>query len=226
MAVSLASARVPARPGGNAIRRRSIGHVCTVAAITAALVTVGSTSTVAGQRPPTSGVVASGLDNPRGLEWSHGRLLIAESGTGGTRECTPRVFATTICAGRSGAVTEVTRFGGQRRIAEGLPSIANPDGSFAYGPSDVSTKGFAVYVSIGGPGEPVWRGTLLTEPFTRKFGTVQLLLGRHHSITVGDISEFTEANDPDGPPVESNTQSVLAARHGLYVADSAGNTLL
>ena len=32
-------------------------------------------------------VVATGLDNPRGLDWSNGRLFIAEAGTGGDGSC-------------------------------------------------------------------------------------------------------------------------------------------
>jgi hypothetical protein len=232
MSVSPATARATAPGDRRGISRgRRFGQACAVGALASSLLAVGSTSALAGEQGQAGGVVASGLDNPRGMEWAHGRLLIAESGTGNsttgpTRQCTPGIFAETICAARTGAVTEVTRSGRQRRIAEGLPSIANPDGSFAYGPSDVSTNGVAVYVSIGGPGEPEWRGTKLTAPFTRKFGTVQLLRGRHASITVADISEFTEANDPDGDPIESNTQSVLAGRGSLYAADSAGNTLL
>ncbi len=168
--------------------------------------------------------MASPLDNPRGMTWANGRLLIAASGTGGHGSCTPGVFAPEICFGATGAITEV-RHGRQRRIASGLPSIVNPDGSFAYGPSDVSTRGGHLYVSIGGPGEPEWRGTLLTEPLAQLVGTVQRI-GGHHWWTAADISAFTGPNDPDRGLVESNTQSVLATRHGLLVADSAGNTLL
>jgi len=38
-------------------------------------------------------VVATGLDNPRGLDWSHGWLFIAEAGTGGDGSCIPGIFA-------------------------------------------------------------------------------------------------------------------------------------
>jgi hypothetical protein len=116
-------------------------------------------------------VVATGLDNPRGLDWSHGRLFIAEAGTGGDGSCVPGIFALQICLGRTGAVTEVTRTGRQRRILKGLPSLAGPDGTFAYGPSDVSVKDGHVYVSIGGPNETRNR-ELLTEAIARKLGSV------------------------------------------------------
>jgi hypothetical protein len=165
-------------------------------------------------------VVAAGLDNPRGLDWSHGWLLIAEAGTGGQGSCVPGIFAPEICLGRTGAVTVVNPFGHQSRLAEGLPSLAGPDGTFAYGPSDVSVKDGLVFVSIG-HGE---HRELITEAIGRKLGTVQLLLGRH-GVTVGDISDFVAHHDPDGPPRETNTNSVLAGRRTLYAIDSASNAL-
>jgi hypothetical protein len=167
-------------------------------------------------------VVATGLANPRGLDWSHGWLFIAEAGTGGTGSCVPGIFAPEICLGRTGSVSVVTPGGHQRRIVEGLPSLAGPDGTFAYGPSDVSVKDGHVYVSIGGPNDTAYRD-LLTEAIARKLGTVQLLLGRR-SITVGEISEFIAGYDPDGPPSETNTNSVLAGRRTVYAADAGSNT--
>jgi hypothetical protein len=172
---------------------------------------------------PASVVVATGLDNPRGLDWSHGRLYIAEAGTGGDGSCVPGIFAPEICLGRTGSVTVVTRTGRQRRIVKGLPSLAGPDGTFAYGPSDVSVKDGHVFVSIGGPNDTEYRA-LISEAIGRKLGTVQLLLGRR-SITVGAISEFVARHDPDGPPSETNTNSVLAGRRIVYAIDTASNAL-
>lgn len=173
-------------------------------------------------KKPGPAVVASGLDNPRGLAWSHGRLFIAEAGTGGSGSCVPGIFAAEICLGRTGAVTVVTGSGHQRRIKSGLPSLAGPDGTFAYGPSDVSVRDGHVYVSIGGPNDTEYID-LLTEPIARKLGTVQRLLGRH-SITVGEIAEFIADYDPDGPPSETNANSVLAGRSTVYAADAGSNT--
>jgi hypothetical protein len=167
--------------------------------------------------------VATGLDNPRGLDLWRGKLFIAEAGTGGDGSCVPGIFAPEICLGRTGSVTMVTRPGQQRRILERLPSLAGPDGSFAYGPSDVSVDGGQVYVSIGGPNEPGHR-ELIAEAIGQKLGTIQLLVGRG-SVTLGDISAFVARRDPDGPPHETNTHSVLAGRHGVYAIDAASNAL-
>ena len=120
-------------------------------------------------------------------------------------------------------MTAVTPTGHQRRIVEGLPSLAGPDGTFAYGPSDVSVWGGHVFVSVGGPNGGRNR-ELLTEAIARKLGTIQLLVGRH-SLTVSDIAGFAIRHDPDGPPDEANTNSVLAGWRGLYAIDAGGNTL-
>jgi hypothetical protein len=167
--------------------------------------------------------VATGLDNPRGMDLWRGRLFIAEAGTGGNGSCVPGIFAPEICLGRTGSVTLVTHSGRQRRILEHLPSLAGPDGTFAYGPSDVSVGDGHVYVSIGGPNEPGYRD-LLTEAVAQKLGTIQRLLGRT-SFTIGDISAFVARRDPDGPPHETNTHSVLAGRHRVYAIDAGSNTL-
>ena len=204
---------------------RGMAMAIAIGAVIVAVTDVAS-SAVAGRPLPNGAVVASGLDNPRGLDWSHGRLYIAESGRGGDGACVPGIFAPEICFGRSGAVTEVTRTGRQHRIAEKLPSIANPGGAFAYGPSDVSVEGGRVYVSIGGPNFASWRDRPPHRSRSAdKLGTVQLLRGRR-TTTVADVAAFTDAEDPDGDPAESNTNSVLALPHRLLATDSAGNTLL
>ena len=203
---------------------RGMAMAIAIGAVIVAVTDVAS-SAEAGRPLPNGAVVASGLDNPRGLDWSHGRLYIAESGRGGDGACVPGIFAPEICFGRSGAVTEVTRTGRQHRIAERLPSIANPGGAFAYGPSDVSVEGGRVHVSVGGPNIAAWRDDPLTDASADKLGTVQLLRGRR-TTTVADVAAFTDAEDPDGDPAESNTNSVLALPHRLLATDSAGNTLL
>jgi hypothetical protein len=191
------------------------------------LAAVGLGTTPAQATGPTQPeVVASGLDNPRGLAWSaRGSLLVAEAGRGGSGSCAPGVFTPEpMCFGASGAVTEI-RHGTQRRLAVGLPSVAPPAGGPAFGPSDVYVDGGRMYVSVGGPGFPGWRGNELSEPLAAELGTVQQI--KHGwRRTVADIAAFTNLNDLDGPPLESNTQSVIAAGRFIVVADAAANTAL
>ena len=100
----------------------------------------GRTLSIALLLPPASAsgdvrarTVASGLNNPRGIFLVSGRsYFVAEGGTGGSGPCQPGPFGT-ICVGQTGAVTHV-RNGSLDRIVN-LPSIASPDGSFAFGPA-------------------------------------------------------------------------------------------
>ncbi len=195
-------------------------------ASTVATATVASSPLNASELPPGA-IVASGLDQPRGLTWAaNGALLVTEAGHGGDGPCIAGVFTgDEMCLGDSGAVTQI-RHGRQRRVVTGLASIAPQAGGPAFGPSDVSVDGRRLFVSIGGPGpNPVEARHVLGEPLAGQLGTVQRITG-HEQRTVGDVAAFTNANDPDGPSLESNTNSVLADGHTLWAVDSAGNTVV
>ena len=79
-----------------------------------------------------------------------------------------------MCAGASGAITKIWH-GKQRRVLEGLPSIAaqgspatpeSPEvlaGSDALGPHDISFSGFSAYFPVGLGGDPALRDDQLGE---------------------------------------------------------------
>ena len=124
--------------------------LCSVAALAA-----GVPSASAHHPPPTAKapeVVAKGLDNPRGLDVAGDNLYVAEAGRGGPGACVPGPSGGPVCLGSTGAVTAVSLWGaGQHRIVSGLPSLAaQPTGSEANGPSDVSFGRRGLYLSIGG----------------------------------------------------------------------------
>src|SRR4051812_31076557 len=87
------------------------------------------------------GLVASGLDNPRGIDVDrHGFVYVAEAGRGGSGPCLPGAEGTTQCLGQSGAITLVA-YGKQQRIIGGLPSVADEGtGAGALGPEDVDVR--------------------------------------------------------------------------------------
>src|SRR5215211_2220468 len=69
-------------------------------------------------------VVASGLDNPRGLDLADGTLWVTEAGRGGSGPCVPGPEMTPVCFGLSGALTAVdlpSRT--QSRVLKDLPSL-------------------------------------------------------------------------------------------------------
>ena len=106
---------------------------------------------------PTVTVVASGLDNPRGLAFSpEGALYVTEAGTGGAVCGIPSPEGEK-CFGNSGAVTRVLK-GSQERFATGFPSLASPDGSGAIGPVGISFQGRGGgFVVVGSGGNPADR---------------------------------------------------------------------
>ena len=197
---------------------------------------VGATSALAHSTPGGPGVkvVASGLDNPRGLALGpFGTVFVAEAGTGGPGPnvpgaiCAEGPFDPITCLGPTGAITLITPFGPHFRIVQGLPSFAvqeqDVEGTFALGPSDVSLGLLGLFFSVGGPGGDLTRSVVFTPAFAQSAGTIQAATFGG-SKTVADLAAFELANDPDKQLHEANVQGVLAARSGLYAVDSAGNT--
>lgn len=204
-----------------------------------------SDSAPPGAAAPQYPVVASRLDNPRGLAVApDGDIYVAESGHGGSGPCIASAEDPTVeaCLGDTGAITRI-RGGMATQVITGLPSLAvqvatqdgaAPPGAQAAGPSDVvvlDSGAVAFTVGLGTnpalrdetlvPGSPVAHllGTLLT-------GTVPAEAG---SVTkVADISAFEAADDPvpgpDGP--DSNPNALLVDGSGYVVVDAGGNDLL
>lgn len=182
-------------------------------------------------------VVATGLDNPRGITvGSDGNVYVAESGRGGDGPCLTDSEGSKVCIGATGAVTRINPVTHtKKRIATGLPSLAGPDGSQATGPSDVSmAPDGSLRVTVG----------LGTEPSNRsQLGTGAGLLGHLVKVAlpggavtdVADVSAYEQANDPvpavdpqTGEPglPDSNPNGVLAQDGRDYVADAGGNDVL
>jgi hypothetical protein len=176
-----------------------------------------------------SGVVtvASGLDNPRGLDFTlDGSLYVAEAGRGGSAPCFPGPEGDEVCFGQSGAVTKIAN-GRQSRVLTGLPSIAAEDGSGAIGPSDVSfpLDLGPMYVTFGLGANPAIRSTI------PELAPMDRLVRRHPPfkdswVSVADIGEYETAANPDGGAFDSNPNSVFATIGGEVVADAGGNALL
>jgi hypothetical protein len=170
---------------------------------------------------PEVRVVASGLDNPRGVDLRGGRVLVAEAGRGGAGPCLPNPEGEgEVCLGATGAVTAVTR-GGQRRIVTGLPSVAAPDGTQALGPHDVVATGHGLLGVIGLGADPARRaelgagGELLAHLV--RFGSVEPL---------ADLGAFEAAENPDGATPDTNPYSLLRDGRRVVVTDAGGNDLL
>ncbi len=176
-------------------------------------------------------VVASGLDNPRGIAFGQdGALYVAEAGAGGAGPCAPGPEGAEVCFGPSGAVTRIWR-GTQQRVLTGLPSEAQAGGTSAFGPSDVSLTGARQYVLVNGPfGGPETRQRF--GPGAEAFGRLLRVTG-HTVRFVADFPTFEADNNPDngagaepGLEIDSNPNGLLARPGVRLVADAGGNDLL
>lgn len=167
-------------------------------------------------------VVASGLNNPRGLAFGpDGSLYIAEAGyymPGGPTITNPRGGVFTYS--NTGSITQVSG-GVQTRILSGLPSIASAAGETS-GPNDIAfgSDGTA-YVVIGLGQNPTLRTGDLA-----KLG--QLYTFDSSGIApVADISAYEAAHNPAGGPLDSNPFHIAAlSGGGMLVSDAGGNDVL
>ena len=173
-------------------------------------------------------VVASGLDNPRGLDFApNGALYVAEAGRGGgpSAPSVPGGEGTPVYFGLTGAITRVSN-GLQERIVTGLPSLANPDGSRANGPSNVSFGQFGHALVTMGLGRPPALRTQLGAQ-AAGMGTLQQMAQNGQLKRVADIAVFEAARDPDGNGPDTNPTGVTSEKAGAaYLVDAGGNSLL
>jgi sugar lactone lactonase YvrE len=174
----------------------------------------------------TLSVVATGLNNPRGLTIGpDGALYVAEAGRGGDGACAEGPEGLR-CYGATGSVARIDlKTGAVKRIATGLPSAATPDGSFATGPHDVSFSGLGRgAVTIGYAGDPANR--------TRDFGIVGKRFARLVRLTSRggwrleqDLGAYELTVNPTGDESDSNPYGVLALAGRQIVSDAGANAL-
>ena len=216
-----------------ALRRASA--VASLLALAAVAALAGPASAASPSTAAAAGryrVVASGLNNPRGIAFGpDGALYVAEAGAGGAGPCLTGPEGDQVCFGSSGAVTRIWR-GTQHRVQTGLPSLAEAGGVAATGPADVSYLGATRYVVVqhagGGP-----EGRAPFGAAGAAFGRLLKVAGGHTSF-VADFPAFEAAHNPDhgagaepgSSGIDSDPYAVLAEPGHQVVADAGGNDLL
>jgi hypothetical protein len=171
-------------------------------------------------------VIATGLDNPRGVAFDeNGALYVVEAGRGGTGPCILASNNQNVCYGATGALTRVSG-GTQQRVLTGLPSLAVPAGTAATGAHDIAIKNKNnVYLLIGLQAPPASRAQL--GPAGEQFGTlVRANVQSGHWTPETDIAANEQKANPDGGVLDSNPYGLLQSGQGHVVADAGANALV
>jgi hypothetical protein len=172
-------------------------------------------------------VVASGLNNPRGLAFGpEGALYVAEAGSGGAGPCGPGPEGER-CYGPSGSITRIDLAKGtQVRVATGLPSLAGEGGHFASGPQDISFEGRGNgFLTIGYGSDPAGREELFG-PAGSILAHLARMVASGNWSPENDLGAYEEAFNPTGDEVDTNPYGILALPGKQIVADAGANDLL
>ena len=171
-------------------------------------------------------VIASGLDNPRGIAFGpDGALYVVEAGRGGTSTlCDVGGAGNPRCYGPSGAITRITGIGVHDRIVTGLPSVAGANGADALGPADIDFGFNSAWVTIGFGANPLQRSVY--EAAGHRFGSLIRVTGIGQWSYVLDISDHEISSNPDAGVIDSNPFGLRVLADRVIVADAGANALL
>lgn len=175
-------------------------------------------------------VIATGLDNPRGLTIGpDGDIYVVEAGTGGqSKRCvpSPSQIGATLCYGLTGAVTRIHN-GVKKRVITGLPSIGLASGDGSYGPHDIKfdSNGRA-YVLVGFASDARNRDNLMGNKNIGSLLAINSFNGGPSWTKIADLVRFEITNDPDRRGLISNPYSFVVKNGTAYVVDSGANDFL
>jgi hypothetical protein len=184
------------------------------------------------QARATITTIASGLVNPRGLNFGpDGALYVAEAGSGGNGPCVLGSDGLNKCYGATGGVRKIVLGspGPFVRVVDNLPSIApeGMGGRLATGPHDVGFQGLGNgYVTIGLGADPDKRIDPAFASVGLQFGRLVRFKPNGHWTFEEDLAAFENDSNPDGvEPPDSNPYGLLARPGRTIYADAGGNSL-
>jgi hypothetical protein len=169
-------------------------------------------------------VVASGLDNPRGLTFGpDGDLYVAEGGLGGTTHTTPQQCMQVpppigpYGGGFTAGIVKISPAGVISPVTSGLPSTQTAAlGGLMSGVSDVTFVGNTLYALTSGAG--CSHGLLGTD------NAILRVNGNGTTTQVADLSAFIKANpvanpEPDDFEPDGTWYSMVPFRGDLYAVE-------
>jgi len=176
-------------------------------------------------------VVASGLHNPRGLNFApSGLLYVAEAGGNGSASTACGLMGDhrIKCSAFTGSVTRINLTSGNvSRFISGLPSLIAPNGTAngATGAHDVVFDSAGLgFLTIGLGGNPGNR-TVYFGADGQFYGRLARFDSAGNVTFLGDLAGYEQANNPDGEVPDSNPYGLLALPDRILYTDAGGNTL-
>jgi len=223
------------------MKRRALGAAALATALGGSLLGLVGAGPAVGQ--PGHQILATGLDNPRQLNWSENgkTLVIAEAGSGGST-CIGEGPEGPTCIGFTGSVGTIAQPWNKVRVAprvvaSGLLSAAAPDGSFATGPdgADLTDVPGEVITAITGL-PPEARPPGLPPEVLEQLGKLVVSGtaddGEMFNFGYLDFQTYEERRNPDGAQIDSNPYAILFVASDVgdksgyaLVADAAANTV-
>lgn len=180
--------------------------------------------------------VASGLHSPRGIAFVGGRMLVAESGLGGTDCFDGGPGVGPVCIGPTSRISWIVN-GSPVPLVTGLFSESARGGMDTEGASGLSVNEGRILAQISTtPQEVPSPPTISPASFALGQAQAGRLIAVHKDgtwRTVAKVGEFDfnytmSFPQPPGPGTQehdANPTGVLATDEGAYVADSGANTL-
>jgi hypothetical protein len=179
---------------------------------------------------PTVEVVASGLDNPRGLAIGPDHAVyVAEAGRGGSGKCLINGEGNNVCYGATGAITRISAFHSSR-IVKRLPSLAPPPGAAGAGTGAAGVQDIVFdkrgqgIASIGLGADPNLRASL--GAVGARFARLLRFRAWGGYEFDEDLGTFEASQNPAGGTVDSNPFGLVRWGSSVVVADAGGNDLL
>lgn len=181
------------------------------------------------QAAPQVEVIATGLNNPRGLAFApNGQLYVTEAGSGGNGRCLVLGDGRSACYGETGAITRVDPRGIEppRRVVTRLPSVApQPDGFGGTGPQHIAfSRTGQASLAMGLGAEAPARDNVGRKAWL--FGRVlQISVQGWPSAAAADIAGYEFTHNPVAGGADSNPNGVAIASGQTVVADAGANAV-
>ena len=232
MTVHSLLAAIPRRPVPALVAAAACALGVTLVAAPSASAARATAAPATHSRIGTVKVVASGLDNPRGLAFVGGHLYVAEAGHGGTL-CFPGGEEGDQCAGLTSGISKIEN-GRHRRVVDGLISLAGKDGTAAEGVVAVAGHRGLLYAQVGAnsralppnlpSGPVVERCPPRARPHPRDRAPRPLVADRVDGER-GLRLDGGPQEPPAGPVPRRQPERADRAGRSIYVADAGANLL-